>query len=109
MRRGEIVVSAATGDYAKPRPSVVVQTNALPETHDSVVLCPITSTLVEPSVLRLTLEPSRSNGLRARSQVMIDKPLTVRRSRVGRIIGRLTPTEVEEMDRILGFVLGLGD
>jgi|SRR5579883_2201664 len=41
MKRGDVVVVAAAGDYGKPRPAIVVQTNAFPETHASVVICPI--------------------------------------------------------------------
>ncbi len=89
MRRGDVVVVAAAGDYGKPRPAVVVQTNAFPEAHASVIICPMTSDLVDAPDFRVTIEASDSNGLRHRSQVMTDKPTTVRRERVGKTIGRL--------------------
>ena len=38
---------------------------------------------------RITLEPAAANGLRERSQIMVDKILTVPRSRVSATIGRL--------------------
>ena len=39
MRRGDIVVVAAPGDYGKPRPAVVVQADALTESGiGSVIL-----------------------------------------------------------------------
>ena len=41
MNRGDVVTVAATGDYGKPRPAVIVQTDALPATHASVVVCRI--------------------------------------------------------------------
>jgi mRNA interferase MazF len=28
MKRGDVVIVAATGDYGKPRPAVIVQTDA---------------------------------------------------------------------------------
>jgi mRNA interferase MazF len=31
-----------TGDYGKPRPAVIVQTDALPSEHASVVVCQMT-------------------------------------------------------------------
>src|SRR5436305_823443 len=43
MRRGDVVTVAATGDYGKPRPAVIVQTDALPAGHASVVVCQMTS------------------------------------------------------------------
>jgi mRNA interferase MazF len=47
MRRGDVVTVATTGDYGKPRPAVIVQSNAFPEHHASVIVCPMTSDLVE--------------------------------------------------------------
>jgi mRNA interferase MazF len=43
MRRRGVVTLAATGDYGKPRPAVIVQTDALPAEHASVVVCQLTS------------------------------------------------------------------
>jgi hypothetical protein len=37
MNRGDVVTVAAAGDYGKPRPAVIVQTDALPAAHASVV------------------------------------------------------------------------
>ena len=47
MARGDIVIVAAPGDYGKPRPAVIVQTDAFPENHASVVVCQLTSDLVD--------------------------------------------------------------
>jgi mRNA interferase MazF len=85
MRRGDLVTVAAAGDYGKPRPAVIVQTDAFPETHASVVVCQMTSELSNAPDFRVTVDPSETNGLRARSQVMVDKPVTIRRERVGQI------------------------
>ena len=80
MKRGDVVVVAATGDYGKPRPAVIVQTDAFPETHISAVVCQMTSEIVEAPDFRVTIDPSERNGLRTRSQIMADKPVTVRRA-----------------------------
>src|SRR5205085_5145086 len=82
MSRGDLVIVAASGDYGKPRPAVVVQSNAIPESHASIVICQITSELAEAD-FRITIEPGPETGLRVRSQVMADKPVTIRRERVG--------------------------
>jgi mRNA-degrading endonuclease toxin of MazEF toxin-antitoxin module len=34
-----VMTVEATGDYGKPRPAVIVQTDALPAAHASVVVC----------------------------------------------------------------------
>jgi mRNA interferase MazF len=109
MRRGDVVVVAAADDYGKPRPAVVVQTDAFPETHPSVVICQMTSDVVNTQDFRVTIEPTEKNGLRARLQVMADKPVTVRRERVGQIVGRLTEADIRRLNIALAFVMGLAD
>ncbi len=109
MRRGELVTVAAAGDYGKPRPAVIVQTDAFPESHASVVVCQLTSDLVDAPDFRVTIEPSRENGLRLKSQVMADKPVTIRRERIGQKIGRLDSQDMARLGIALAFVLGLAD
>ena len=109
MRRGDVVTVAAPGDYGKPRPAVVVQTDALPTTHASVVICQMTSECSDAPDLRVTIEPTKKNGLRLRSQVMADKPVTVRRERLGRLVGRLDDNDISRLNVALAFVMGLAD
>jgi mRNA interferase MazF len=109
MRRGDVVTVAATGDYGKPRPAVIVQTDALPAEHASVVVCQMTSELSEAPEFRVTIEPTERNGLRARSQVMADKPVTIRRERIGRQVGRLDEQDIVRLNVALAFVIGLAD
>jgi mRNA interferase MazF len=109
MKRGDVVIVAAAGDYGKPRPAVVVQTDAFPQTHPSVVICQMTSDVVDAPDLRVTIEPNEENGLRIRSQVMADKPVTVRRERIGQLVGRLTDAEIGRLNIALAFVMGLAD
>jgi mRNA interferase MazF len=109
MRRGDVVAVAAAGDYGKPRPAVVVQSDAFPESHASVIVCQMTSELVDAPAFRVTLDPSATNGLRVRSQVMADKPVTIRRARIGRHLGRLGAEEISRLNTALAFVMGLAD
>ncbi len=109
MKRGDVVVVAAAGDYGKARPAVVVQTDAFPATHPSVVICQMTSDVVDAPDFRVTIEPSDKNGLRVRSQVMVDKPVTVRRERIGQLIGSLTEADIGRLNIALAFVMGLAD
>ena len=109
MTRGDVVVVAAPGDYGKPRPAVVVQSDVLPVEHPSVIVCQMTSDLLDDADFRVTVEPGPQTGLRSRSQVMADKPVTVRRDRIGRQIGRLPPAEMTRLNAALAFVMGLAD
>ena len=109
MKRGDIVTIAAPGDYGKPRPAVIIQSDAFPTTQASIVICQMTSDLADAPDFRITIEPSEANGLRLPSQIMADKPVTVRRERIGRAIGRLAPDDIRQLDKALAFVIGLAD
>jgi mRNA interferase MazF len=109
MRRGDVVTVAVAGDYGKPRPAVIVQTDAFPKNHASVVICQLTSDLAEVPDFRVTIEPKPENGLRLKSQVMADKPVTVRRERIGQKIGRLNNQDMARLGIALAFVFGLAD
>ncbi len=69
MRRGDVVTVAAPGDYGKPRPAVVIQGNVLNQDAKSTIVFLMTSHLQDAPLLRLTLEPTKKNGLKVRSQV----------------------------------------
>lgn len=109
MRRGDVVSVAAAGDYGKPRPAVIVQTDAFPEGHASVVICQLTSELANAPDFRITIDPAPENGLRVVSQIMADKPVTIRRRRIGQKIGRLDSRDMARLNAALAFVLGLAD
>jgi mRNA interferase MazF len=109
MRRGDVVIVAAAGHYGKSRPAVIVQTDAFPRTHASVVICQMTSEIVTAPDFRVTIDPSEANGLLVRSQVMADKPVTVRRARIGQIIGRLDADDIGRLNVALAFAMGLAD
>ena len=88
---------------------MIVQTDAFPENHPSVIVCQLTSSMIDGSDFRVTVEPDRDNGLRVRSHVMADKPVTIRRSRVGPRLGRLNAAEMARLNAALAFVMGLAD
>jgi mRNA interferase MazF len=109
VKRGDVVTVAASGDDGKARPAVIVQTNALPAAHASVIVCQMTSEIAVAPDFRITIEPTENNGLRTRSQVMADKPVTIRRERVGRKIGSLDEKDIDRLNVALAFVMGLAD
>ncbi|HEX5935221.1 MAG TPA: type II toxin-antitoxin system PemK/MazF family toxin [Pseudorhizobium sp.] len=106
MRRGDIVIVSTSGDYGKPRPAVVVQTNALPGDYPSIILCPITSDMSGLS-FRIAVRPDRENGLKLQSQIMTDKIIGVPRGKIGKKIGRLGEDEMRDLNMALTFLLGL--
>ena len=106
MRRGDLVTVALHGDQGKPRPALVVQSDHFADLGAITVL-PITGTLVNAPLLRVTVEPDGLNGLSKRSQFMVDKPQTPPRSRLGAVIGRLDDPTMVTVNRVLAVFLGL--
>jgi mRNA interferase MazF len=107
LKRGDLVVVALPGDYGKPRPALIVQADLFNETHASLTIVPVTSTLVDAPLFRVTVEPSPGNGLRSLSQLMVDKVTTVSRARITQTIGRLEDDLVLRMSRALALWVGI--
>ena len=107
MKRGDIVIAVTPGDYGKPRPAAVVQSDIFNPTHASITLCPITSHLVDAPLFRLSLQPTAENGLEVPSQIMVDKITTVRKEKLRQTIGRLSSAEIDTLNRALYLWLGL--
>jgi len=107
VKRGDLVAVALQGDYGKPRPALVIQSDLFNETHVSLTIVPVTSTIVDAPLFRVTVEPSRGNGLRTVSQIMVDKVTTVRRPRLGQTIGRLEEDVMLRVSRALALWFGI--
>jgi mRNA interferase MazF len=107
VKRGDIVLVSLPGDFGKPRPALVVQTDLVPSTYRTVTLLPITSDIQSAPEFRITLEPSARNGLRKVSQVMVDKTMTHLRSKLGDVIGTLDDDTITRVNRALALWLGL--
>lgn len=109
MKRGDIVTVAMQGDYGKPRPALIIESDQLPAA-DSVLVCLITSTLHEDTPFRRhPIDASPSTGLRVPSQVMVDKILAVRREECGSPIGALDSGSMLAVSRKLALVTGIAD
>ena len=105
MKRGSVVTIALSGDYGKPRPALVVQSNYFSE-HPSVSVLPITSELRQTPLFRIDAEPDENNGLRKHSQIMVDKIQTVPAEKIGQVIGVLDEATMMEVNRALALWLG---
>ncbi|MBP6108109.1 MAG: hypothetical protein KBB53_16435 [Steroidobacteraceae bacterium] len=69
----------------------------------------MTSELVDAPDFRLSVGPAARNGLRVRSQVMADKPVTVRREMVGPRIGSPGHADIVKLSAALALAMGLAD
>ncbi len=106
MKRGDLVTIAVGGDYGKPRPALVIQADAF-RALGSVTVLRLTSELHDWPTFRVTVQPSASNGLRAPSQVMIDRAIALPREKVGAMFGHVDDTVMLTVSRALVSFLGL--
>jgi mRNA interferase MazF len=105
MKRGDLVTVALQGAYGKPRPALVIQSDLF-DTHPSITVLPVTSELRDAPLFRIRVEPSAGNGLRQPSDVMVDKPQSVPRDKVGDAIGCLADETMLRVNRALALFLG---
>lgn len=105
MKRGDLISVAVSGDYGKPRPALVIQSDAFP--LDSVTILLVTSKLVEAPLFRISIEPDDENHLTKPSFVMVDKIMTIRREKTGNVFGHVDETTLRRIESSLAVFLGI--
>ncbi len=71
------------------------------------MILPLISVAVDAPLLRLPVEPSPENGLRAHSQIMLVKSMAVKADKIGAAFGHLDDTTMVSVNRSLALSLGL--
>lgn len=105
MKRGDLVTVALQGDLGKPRPALVIQSDLF-DAHPSLIILPVASELRVAPLFRIAVNPNEMNGLSKSSQVMVDKPQSVAREKIGAVIGRLDDETMLAVNRALAVFLG---
>jgi mRNA interferase MazF len=104
-KRGDVVIVRDRGRYTgKPRPALIVQSDAFPGTG-SVVVCLITSDPVDAPVARI---PITDAGLERASFIMVDKIIALDRAQLGRRVGEATDATMMAVNRALAVFLAIG-
>ena len=106
MIRGDFVTIAMPGDFGKPRPALVIQSDKFID-HATVTVLLVSGALVDAPLLRLTVHPTPLNGLQKPSQVMVDKAMTVKRDKLGEVFGSASDAVMLEIGRCLAVFLGI--
>ncbi|WP_068858352.1 type II toxin-antitoxin system PemK/MazF family toxin [Perlucidibaca aquatica] len=104
--RGNLVTIVTSGDFGKPRPALILQADAF-TALDSVTVLPLTSTVTHSPLFRIPLLPDARNGLKAASQIMVDKAVTVRRDKLGPAFGTVGADTLVAVERALLVFLGI--
>ena len=107
VRRGDLVPVALPGDFGKPRPALIIQSDLFNPTHPTVTVLPLTSEIRSAPQFRVTVEPSPTNALSVVSQVMVDKPMTIRRDKIRAPFGRMDDAAMLRIGRALAVWIGL--
>lgn len=107
MKRGDLVIVSAPGDYGKPRPAVIIQSDVFNETHASILVCLITSDRQNAPLFRIDVQSTEETGLKVASQIMIDKIVALRRERIVQHIGQVNDETMIRLNRSLALFIGL--
>jgi mRNA interferase MazF len=107
FKRGDLVLAASSGDYGKPRPNLVIQSNAF-SNIPSITVCPLTSDLQTIAPLfRIRVEPTIENGLHQPSQIAVDKITTLPIARVAAKLGSADDDVMLQVTRAVAVFLGI--
>jgi len=107
VRRGDIWTVSGGGDYAgEARPVVIIQVDSFDATA-SITVCAFTTDATEAPLFRIPVQPNDHNGLRAACRLMVDKIITVSKSKMGSRIGRLDDEDILRLNRAALVFLGL--
>jgi len=112
MARGDVLLinlpSSDKREQSGRRPAVAVQTDVAGE--PMLVVAPVTSNL---NALRfkfaVKIEPSNENGLTQTSIVMIFQMRAIDKSRIVKLIGKLSTEDLAQVDSEIRQMLGLSE
>jgi len=107
MKRGDVVTIAIQGDFGKPRPALVIQSDVFNATHATITVLLVSSELVNAPLFRIDAAPDHRNGLSKPCQIQTDKAMTVKRDKVGSIIGQMDDATMLRVNRALAVWVGL--
>ncbi len=107
MKRGDLVTIAIQGDFGKPRPALILQSDVFNDIHETVTIALLSSALIQAPIFRLNVTPNEKNGLTKECQIQIDKIMTVRKTRIGAIFGQLDEAVLVRTNRAFALWLGL--
>jgi mRNA interferase MazF len=108
LRRGDLITIALSGDFGKPRPAVVIQSDRIIVT-DTILVCLVTSDIQDFPSFRLNLPADAATGLAKPSQIMVDKIFSVMRRKCGPVFGHVDRDVLDQLRAALGFMIGFDE
>ena len=105
MNRGDIVLVAPPGEFGKPRPALILQSDrAFPSGNFTYL--PITTDLLRVPNVRIPILPTPENGLRLESEIMVEMVQTASLRRFRPRIGSVDSETLRRVQNALSLHLG---
>jgi mRNA interferase MazF len=112
VRRGDIVPARPRRHEpheAADRPALVVRSDLVDaEAYDRIAACLITASPTRGGVCRVEVAASSATGLERPCEIMAEKIVAVPREQVSAPIGHIDARTLEQVERALILLLGLG-
>ena len=110
MLKGEIWMANLNPNKGKEqsgqRPVVIISGNAMNSHFDMVIACPLSSK-IKNFIGNVILEPSKSNGLSLRSEILVFQIRSISKIRLQKRLGQIDSTEMvlieTNLDKILKY------
>jgi mRNA interferase MazF len=96
-----VVYCAGPKFFGKERPAVIVQSDKYNQDPASYTVCLLTGDVQTDSAVRVTIEPTKANGLGKVSQVMVDKVMSLPVDRIKNRVGTLNQRQMARIDAAL--------
>jgi len=88
------------------RPALVIQNDRGNEFSEKTIVASMSTRSGPGYPFRVSVS-AKESGLSEQSEVLLDQILTITQDRLGRRVGHVAPTTMEEIDRALHYSLGI--
>ena len=105
VMRGQIVMAdlpcTGTSIQMGLRPCVVISNNRANKFSPNVIVVPLTSRNKKPLPTHYTMLPSKNNGLKVASTVLAEQILTLSKTMIKRVIGKVEEEHIDNINHII--------
>jgi mRNA interferase MazF len=103
LKKGDIVTirSKQQSHTLKSRPAIVYQNELFNGIVESITIVPLSSTIIDAELFRISIIPNKTNNLSKLSQVMTDKITTVAKTDIGEKIGNIDVSQIHKVDEAI--------
>ena len=103
--RGQIIMAdlpcTGTSIQTGLRPCVVISNNRANTFSPNVIVVPLTSKNKKPLPTHYTMLPSKNNGLKVASTVLAEQILTLSKTMIKRVIGKVEEEHIDNINHII--------